>query len=162
MGIPKYFRHITSKYPNLIVPTHQVNDIQNIYFDMNCLIHPCVRTVTSKYPDLVKKHKQIEPSEKYQNDQNMITDFENKIFLEIKTYLDKLIRIVSPTGLVYLSIDGVAPRAKMEQQRTRRYRSIKIKEMEDKIYSKYNVTKETFDTNCITPSSLPNIVAPSP
>lgn len=154
MGIPKYFKHITSKYPNVVISTYEVDDIENLYFDMNCLIHPCVRTVTKNYPDLVKKHKALEKLTEYQNNQKIITDFENKIYLEIQSYLDKLIKIVSPTKLIYLSIDGVAPRAKMEQQRTRRYRSIKIKEMEDKIYNKYNISKESFDTNCITPGTI--------
>ena len=151
MGIPKYFRHITGKYPTVVKNVDTKVQIQNLYFDMNCLIHPCVRTVTKEYPHLVDKHKKLEPQDKYQNDKSFHTEFELKIYKEIKDYLDKLIKIVEPESLIYLSIDGVAPRAKMEQQRTRRFRSIKEARMQDEIYSKHGIERSHFDTNCITP-----------
>ena len=53
MGIPKYFRHITGKYPTVVKNVDTKVQIQNLYFDMNCLIHPCVRTVTKEYPDKI-------------------------------------------------------------------------------------------------------------
>ena len=95
MGIPKYFRHITGKYPTVVKNVDTKVQIQNLYFDMNCLIHPCVRTVTKEYPLLVDKHKKLEPLEKYQTDKSFHTEFELKIYNEIKDYLDKLIKIVT-------------------------------------------------------------------
>ncbi len=154
MGIPKYFRHITGKYPTVVKNVDTKVQIQNLYFDMNCLIHPCVRTVTKEHPHLVDKHKKIEPLDKYQSDKSFHTEFELKIYNEIKDYLDKLIKIVEPESLIYLSIDGVAPRAKMEQQRTRRFRSIKEARMQDEIYSKHGIDRSHFDTNCITPGTI--------
>lgn len=121
---------------------------------MNCLIHPCVRTVSKNYPMLVEKHKKLEPLDKYQSDKSFHTEFELKIYNEIKDYLDKLIKIVEPESLIYLSIDGVAPRAKMEQQRTRRFRSIKEARMQNEIYKKYGIDRTHFDTNCITPGTI--------
>ena len=154
MGIPKYFRHITSKYPTVVKDVNTKVQIQNLYFDMNCLIHPCVRTVSKEHPLLVEKHKKLEPLKEYQTNKSFHSDFEIKIYEEIKEYLDKLIKIVEPTNMIYMSIDGVAPRAKMEQQRTRRFRSIKEARMQGEIYEKYGIDKTHFDTNCITPGTI--------
>ena len=66
----------------------------------------------------------------------------------------KIIDQVKPTKLIYMSIDGVAPRAKMEQQRLRRFKSIKEKKMKKDILNKYNIESINFDTNCITPGTI--------
>ncbi|XP_026689076.1 5'-3' exoribonuclease 1-like, partial [Diaphorina citri] len=55
-----------------------------------------------------------------------------------------------------MAIDGVAPRAKMNQQRGRRFRSAKEAEvLEQKAKEKGErlPTEKRFDSNCITPGT---------
>lgn len=60
---------------------------------------------------------------------------EEQIFRNVCYYLDRVVTdIARPRQLVYLAIDGVAPRAKMNQQRSRRYRSGKEREIEATFY----------------------------
>lgn len=165
MGIPKYFRWITNNYDNLIfdkttihkiqVEYSDIMNIQNLFLDANGLIHPCVRKILESYPDLIKEH-----NNQYSKNLNNICEkiniyskLEKFMFEEIISYIKKLVTYINPTELLYIAIDGVAPRAKMEQQRKRRYRSAKEKKLKSKIYKYFNIIKEEWDTNCITPGT---------
>lgn len=49
---------------------------------------------------------------------------EDKIFADIFHYLEVLFRIIKPRKVFFMAVDGVAPRAKMNQQRGRRFRCV--------------------------------------
>ena len=106
MGVPRFFRWITERFPQInkrISEGRRSTDyVDNFYLDMNGIIHTCT------HGDGIKPGEQ--PSE-----EQMI----EKIF----EYTDRLISIARPRKVLYLAIDGVAPRAKMNQQRSRRYRA---------------------------------------
>jgi 5'-3' exoribonuclease 1 len=86
---------------------------------------------------------------------------ERDMMLGIMHYLDRIItQIVKPKVSVYMAIDGVAPRAKLNQQRSRRFRSAKdmaeaTKDMPKEKDESGNVIKgpNVFDSNCITPGT---------
>jgi 5'-3' exonuclease len=77
--------------------------------------------------------------------------------------------IVRPRRLLYLAIDGVAPRAKMNQQRSRRFRAARESQQNDerkrKLREEYMrngmwtqeiedyVNRKSFDSNVITPGT---------
>ena len=147
MGIPKFFRYITNKYTNIIIDN--IDELDNLFFDLNCLIHPCVQQVIKNHPELV-----IDYNSDLYRDISIITRFEEKVYEEISRYLEYLITFSNPKQLIYLAIDGVAPRSKMKQQRSRRFRSILEKKMRKQINRKYNKTSVEFDTNCITPGTI--------
>ncbi|CAO2841048.1 unnamed protein product [Amaranthus hypochondriacus] len=115
MGVPAFYRWLVDKYPKIVVNHLNCVDpleleFDNLYLDMNNIIHPCF------HPD----HNTMSPP----------TTFD-QVFQNIYAYIDRLITIVKPRKLLYLAIDGVAPRAKMNQQRSRRFRTAKDNEVAD-------------------------------
>uniref|UniRef100_A0A3Q2PH36 5'-3' exoribonuclease 2 n=1 Tax=Fundulus heteroclitus TaxID=8078 RepID=A0A3Q2PH36_FUNHE len=164
MGVPAFFRWLSRKYPSIIVhcleekgkecngvripvdttkPNPNEVEFDNLYLDMNGIIHPCT-------------HPEDKPAPKNE-DEMMVAIFE---------YIDRLYNIVRPRRVLYMAIDGVAPRAKMNQQRSRRFRASKEgvelteekNRMREEIIQKGGYLppeeiKERFDSNCITPVS---------
>uniref|UniRef100_A0A8C2TFV5 5'-3' exoribonuclease 1 n=1 Tax=Coturnix japonica TaxID=93934 RepID=A0A8C2TFV5_COTJA len=137
MGVPKFYRWISERYPCLsqVLKEHQIPEFDNLYLDMNGIIHQC------SHPNDDDVHFRIS---------------EDKIFADIFHYLEVLFRIIKPRKVFFMAVDGVAPRAKMNQQRGRRFRS--AKEAEDKIKKALEKgeilpTEARFDSNCITPGT---------
>lgn len=151
MGIPAFFRWLQRKYPhiveylgddNLDPVSRQKIWFDNLYLDMNNIIHPCTHPEDRPPPET-----------------------EEEMFEAIFEYTEKVMGMIRPRNLVFLAIDGVAPRAKMNQQRTRRFRAIQEtadKQNEiDKIREQLraqgiepdNNNKNSFDSNLITPGT---------
>ncbi|GMH92074.1 hypothetical protein TL16_g12239, partial [Triparma laevis f. inornata] len=86
-------------------------------------------------------------------------------FDNIGKYLDRLVNVVRPRSLLYLAIDGVAPRAKMNQQRARRFRSAQevreAKDIQDQVIEDFvkrgikppDAKDDPWDSNVITPGT---------
>ena len=82
---------------------------------------------------------------------------EETIFKNIFHYIEILFRMIQPQKLFFMAVDGVAPRAKINQQRGRRFRSAKEAEVQEaKARAKgQEIPKEArFDSNCITPGTV--------
>jgi len=142
MGIPKFFRWMTQKYPvvlHQVVQGDRIPEIDNLYLDMNGIIHHC------SHPS--------DPRAIYE-----IT--EPEIFSGIFASLEHLLTLAQPRRLFFLAVDGVAPRAKMNEQRSRRFKAAKANEA---ILQRVVRTasrgeqsgqyKNDFDSNCITPGT---------
>lgn len=70
--------------------------------------------------------------------------------------MDHLFGKIKPQKLFFMAVDGVAPRAKMNQQRGRRFRTAKeARETKDKALAKGEKLpdEKAFDSNCITPGT---------
>ncbi|XP_041105401.1 5'-3' exoribonuclease 2-like isoform X1 [Polyodon spathula] len=164
MGVPAFFRWLSRKYASIIVhcleekpkecngvcipvdtskPNPNEVEFDNLYLDMNGIIHPCTHPEDKAAPK--------------NEDEMMVAIFE---------YIDRLYNIVRPRKLLYMAIDGVAPRAKMNQQRSRRFRAskegVELTEEKSRIreevlqrggYLPPDEVKERFDSNCITPGT---------
>jgi 5'-3' exonuclease len=138
-GIPKLFRWLTDLYPLVLETVDEglgSNDaaVDNFYLDMNGIIHTCTHS----------------------NNDKLVALNEKDMFLRIFAYTDRLYKLVKPSRKMYLAIDGVAPRAKMNQQRSRRFRSAKEREAliaEHVAKEGKMLEDESFDSNCITPGT---------
>jgi 5'-3' exonuclease len=81
---------------------------------------------------------------------------EEQIFTSIFAYVDHLFGKIKPKKLFFMAVDGVAPRAKMNQQRSRRFRTAKeAQEVREKAERKGEKLpdEKAFDSNCITPGA---------
>jgi len=130
MGINSFYRHLIETYPHLSDALRILNEQDKkkiLYLDFNALIHPCVGKIIDRY----------------ENKQNIDrVQMVAEMYEEIKSKTLELVEKINPY-ILYVAIDGVAPRAKMEQQRTRRYKTIIEKSKRRKI----------FDTNAISPGT---------
>ncbi|KAJ8958885.1 hypothetical protein NQ318_019653 [Aromia moschata] len=138
MGVPKFFRYISERYPCLseVVKEYQIPEFDNLYLDMNGIIHMC------SHPDDGNPHFRIT---------------EEKIFKDIFHYIEVLFRMIRPQKVFFMAVDGVAPRAKMNQQRGRRFRSAKDAQKQEEDAKKKGETlpsEARFDSNCITPGTV--------
>ena len=48
MGIPVYFKTLISDYGDTILHKDTYDDINHLFFDLNCLIHPCARGLSNE------------------------------------------------------------------------------------------------------------------
>lgn len=81
---------------------------------------------------------------------------EEEMFIRIFNYIEHLFGKIKPKKLFFMAIDGVAPRAKMNQQRARRFRTaLDAEKARDKAIAEgVEMPKEApFDSNCITPGT---------
>eukprot|EP00466_Bigelowiella_natans_P000461 jgi/Bigna1/33096/e_gw1.1.172.1 len=127
MGIPKFYRWISERYPliNEVVTRSSAPEFDCLYLDMNGIIHNCT------HPEDL--------------DVTKVRLTEEQMFARIFEYIDRIFHLIKPKRLLFMAVDGVAPRAKMNQQRQRRFKS--AKEMKEQL--EMNV----FDSNCITPGT---------
>jgi 5'-3' exoribonuclease 1 len=91
------------------------------------------------------------------DDKNVIFRIsEEAIFKHIFHYLEILFRIMQPQKLMFIALDGVAPRAKINQQRSRRFKNTRDKELQEANaikHGKIMPNEPRFDSNCITPGT---------
>lgn len=174
MGVPALFRWLSKKYPKIISPVIEDlpeeidhgdgrktkipidarkpnpngEEMDNLYLDMNGIVHPC-------------SHPEDRPP----------PASEEEMMIAIFEYTDRVVNMVRPRKLLMIAVDGVAPRAKMNQQRSRRFRSAQEAAEKDAAAEDYHAMmrvkgevssdtvdgeekpKKTWDSNSITPGT---------
>lgn len=158
--MPALFRWLSRKYPKIITPVYEDppeeiggpqysdpnpnGELDNLYLDMNGIVHPC-------------SHPEHKPA----------PETEDEMFLDVFKYTDRVLMMARPRKVLMIAVDGVAPRAKMNQQRSRRFRSaqeakiadeekqrqIKERELRGESIDEAIKGKRSWDSNAITPGT---------
>lgn len=132
MGIPLYFKKVTSEFKN-IISREKVPNVSRLFLDFNCAIHHCSNQL---------KASKVE----YHTDE----EFEDDLISKCIQYIEILQQHVKPSSLIYVSIDGVVPMAKIAQQRKRRYMSHWMRSHP----SATNDGRFVWNSNAITPGTV--------
>jgi 5'-3' exoribonuclease 2 len=168
MGVPALFRWLSQKYPKIISPVIEDHptevegekipidarkpnpngeEFDNLYLDMNGIVHPC-------------SHPEDRPPPETEED----------MMLAVFEYTERVVNMVRPRKLLMIAVDGVAPRAKMNQQRSRRFRAAQEAAEKDRDKEEFykmlraqgkepeggdsdGKPKKTWDSNAITPGT---------
>lgn len=139
MGIPSYFSHLLKSHRQIVV---SAASIDVLYMDCNSIIYDTIRCPDVNVGDI------------------------GAIIREVIRRIEAYILLLKPSVLSFVAFDGVAPLAKMNQQRERRHRSAFMQysqEMWDSEFAlaisssntePYNTTTlSSFDTVQITPGT---------
>ena len=139
MGVPYFFKKLLDKerkYKQQIL-FDKLNKQPNVlYIDGNCAIHPeCFKIAD----------KMIDEPDTYIKEGYMIK--------QIIDFFDYLEDFVDPKKEVYISIDGVAPMAKINQQRKRRVKSVIDNQIRNSIKKKFNKKISNWSNSVISPGT---------
>jgi 5'-3' exonuclease len=132
MGIPSYFSYIVKNHINIIKPFYSDTiQINNFYLDCNSIIYDCVHNID--FTKLIEE-------------EHTLTIIQN-----VCHKIEEYISILKPNNLIYIAFDGVAPVAKLDQQRSRRYKSVYQSNFIKKIN---NIKTLVWNTTAITPGTV--------
>ena len=138
MGVPRFFLWLYKKYKSeQFIIKNKIDGIDSLLIDANCLLHPQCFKILSENKNLKDK-----------------VELERKMINQCCEYLKYLIEYTNPSKEIYIAIDGVAPIAKIKQQRQRRFKSAKDKQLYDNLKKKHNKDISVhWNNSAITPGT---------
>jgi 5'-3' exonuclease len=132
MGIPSYFSYIVKNHSRIIKKYEKnVLKVDNLYLDCNSIIYDAYSKMTFE-----------------KMDETIGLTIIQQVIAKIEYYIG----IVDPQKTVIIAFDGVAPVAKLEQQRQRRYKSAYQNEVSRQIFKK--TATDVWNTAAITPGTI--------
>eukprot|EP00798_Chlamydomonas_sp_ICE-L_P017271 gene17271-biopygen26183 len=97
MGIPYLFSHLRRRYPSCVRDVRSLDRVYDcVYIDFNAVVHDALSKLSNKATA-------------------------EQVVQHAVDRLDSLVRCTRPRKLLFVSVDGTAPLAKMQQQRNRRF-----------------------------------------
>jgi 5'-3' exonuclease len=140
MGVPQMFKNIIQNYPQVLTPVVPDTHVTRFCVDLNGALHNFCGKVLAKYsgkplPESEELHQQIAD----------VT----------LAYMDHCIKLLDPDD-VFIGLDGVAPFAKINTQRHRRFRTAKAARLKAEWAADLGIPDQNnrFDTNAISRPEL--------
>jgi len=138
MGIPSYFSYIVKNHPKIIKKYLKDSlKVDNLYLDCNSIIYDAYSKMT------------FDPNSKIMTETIGLT-----IIRQVIAKIEYYIGIVEPQKTIIIAFDGVAPVAKLEQQRQRRYKSWYQNNISRQIFKKVDANTNAWNTAAITPGTI--------
>ena len=140
MGIPSYFSHIIRNHKDILKNFSTIDStVSNLYLDCNSLIYDSAYEIDNNENNIHNK--------KDEKDKKIIKLVCNKLVA--------LFKLIKPVKKIFIAFDGVAPVAKLNQQRNRRYKSW----FQESFLDEYDTDekhkiKNKWDTIVITPGTV--------
>lgn len=130
MGIPSYFSYIVKNHPEIIKKYYNSSFIvSNFYLDCNSIIYDSYAKLD---PSILNENAGIE--------------IINSVIFKIEEY----IQLIQPKQRTIIAFDGVAPLAKLKQQRERRFKSWFQADATNNI----SIQSHIWDKTAITPGTI--------
>ena len=131
MGIPNFFAYIVKNHPSIIRKySKSLLTVDNLYLDCNSIIYDAYSKM--KFDSLTE---------------SVAISIIKAVISKIEYY----IQTIAPSKTVIIAFDGVAPVAKLEQQRSRRYKSGYQNNISRALYKKEK--DDPWNTTAITPGT---------
>ena len=131
MGIPSFFAYIVKNHPSIIRKySKQLLRVDNLYLDCNSIIYDAYSKM--KFDSLTE---------------SVAISIIKAVISKIEYY----IQTIAPSKTVIIAFDGVAPVAKLEQQRARRYKSGYQNNITRALFKKEK--DDPWNTTAITPGT---------
>ena len=127
MGVPGLARYLKPALKGNALSKEPPARVDNLFLDFNGIIHG-------------QKEKVFADG-----------GTEENIYENILLYVEEMVELINPTNLLFIAVDGVCPKSKMWQQRTRRYKSLQDKALAPK--KEGEEEKPFWDSNAITPGT---------
>ena len=131
MGIPTFFSYIVKNHPSIIRKYNKsLLNVDNLYLDCNSIIYDAYSKM--KFDSLTD---------------SVTNSIINAVIKKIEYY----IAVILPSKTAIIAFDGVAPVAKLEQQRARRYKSGYQNNISRALFKKQK--DDPWNTTAITPGT---------
>lgn len=131
MGIPSYFSYIVKKHPHVIRKFNKgIFPVDNLYLDCNSIIYDAYNKMSF---DILTETISV------------------SIIRLVIAKIEEYVTLIQPKELLIIAFDGVAPVAKLEQQRNRRYKSSYQNELSRTVLKKEK--SDPWNTAAITPGT---------